>query len=92
MNYLVYPHNTATTLYISCVGYDIESGNAVLVDDGSDNRVYTTIKDTAKVVAAAIDYEGRWPEIGGIVGERIAPRDVVKLLDNYTGNADALAT
>src|SRR4051812_9272712 len=78
MNYLVYPHVTAKHLFISCVGYDVQNGHAVLVDDGEEWRVFTTIQDTVKVVAAAIDYEGKWPEVGGIVGTRIKPKDLIK--------------
>ena len=57
----------------------------MLVEEGEEWRVMTTIQDVAKVVAAAIDYEGKWPEIGGIAGSRMKPKDVVKLLEKYSG-------
>ena len=38
----------------------------------------TTVQDLAKVVAAAIDYEGEWPEVGGIRGGQIT---ISKLLE-----------
>ncbi len=85
MNYLVYPHVTAKTLFITCIGIDVKEGQAVMVEEGEGYRVYTTIQDVAKVVAAAIDYEGTWPEIGGMVGSRIKPKDLIKLVEKNAG-------
>ncbi|KAI9731031.1 MAG: hypothetical protein M1834_005494 [Cirrosporium novae-zelandiae] len=85
MNYLAYPKVTTEHLFITCIGYDCEGGHAIMVEEGEDWRVWTTIQDVAKVVAAAIDYEGKWPEVGGIVGSRIQEKELVKLIEKYAG-------
>lgn len=85
MNYTVWPHVTAKYLFITCVGFDVETGNAVMVEEGEDLRVFTLVQDVAKVVAAAIDYERKWPEVGGIVGSKIKVKDLVKLLEKHAG-------
>lgn len=87
LNYIVYPYRTAKYLYISCVGFDLETGNAVMTEDGAQDHVWTTIQDTTRVVARAIDYEGTWPEYGGIAGTRIKHRDLIPLLEKYAGKS-----
>src|SRR6266487_1498252 len=85
MNYLSYPHKSAKHLYITCVFVDVENKQAFLIEDGEEWLVYTTIQDVAKVVARAIDYPGRWPETGGIVGDRIQTKDLIKLAEKIRG-------
>lgn len=85
MNYLVYPKVTAKHLFITCIGFDTQAGQALMVEDGEEQRAWTTIQDVAKVVAAAIDYEGKWPEVGGMVGSKLKQKDLIKLLEKYSG-------
>lgn len=87
MNYIVYPRVTASHLFIGCVGFHLDKRYVVLVGDGEDERVWTTVQDVAKVVVEAIDYEEKWPEVGGIVGDRIKQKDVLALLQKYIGKS-----
>jgi hypothetical protein len=45
----------------------------------------TKVQDLANVVAEAIDYEGEWPETGGISGSRITSSELIKLAESIRG-------
>jgi nucleoside-diphosphate-sugar epimerase len=92
MNYIVYPHVTAKHLFISPVGFDVEEGHAIMVEDGEEFRAYITIQDVAKVVAAAIGYEGKWPETGGMVGAKMQSKELIKLVEKHAGTSPFLST
>lgn len=85
MNYLGYPHKTAKHLFITCVFMDVENGHALQVEDGNYWVGNTTIQDLARVVARAIDYPGKWPETGGMVGSRIQMKELIKLAERIRG-------
>ena len=55
------------------LGIDFESRRAITME-GGDNGVLTltTVQDLAGVVARAVEYEGEWPEVGGIKGTDMA--------------------
>ncbi|KAF4634203.1 hypothetical protein G7Y89_g3898 [Cudoniella acicularis] len=48
-----------------------ENRRAIVFGDGDARITSTTVQDLAAVVAPAIDYEGDWPETGGIRGGQI---------------------
>ncbi|KAK2767496.1 hypothetical protein FQN54_003653 [Arachnomyces sp. PD_36] len=85
MNYLGFPHKTAKHLFITCVFADFDKGHALQVEDGDYWVVHTTIQDVAKVVARAVDYPGKWPEVGGMIGSRIKMKDLIKLAEKIRG-------
>lgn len=85
MNYLSYPYISAEHLAIQCVGTDVATKHALITEKGDAWQVYTTVQDFAKVVALAIDFEGKWPEVGGVVGSRVREKDYIELMDRYTG-------
>ena len=69
---------------------DFGAGHALVTEEGLGWHVYTTVQDFAKVVARALDYEGRWPEDGGVVGDRIQQKDIVDLAEKYRGMSIAV--
>jgi len=85
MNYLSYPYLSAEHLAAQCIGTDVATRHALITGEGDAWEVYTTAEDFAKVVARAIDFEGKWPEIGGVVGCRVQQKDYIKLMDKYAG-------
>lgn len=89
MNYLGYPNKTAKHLHTSGIYHSPGEGHSVIVDDGEGWETWTLIQDSAKVVARAIDYEGRWPEVGGIVGTRIKSKDMLKLMQEVCGKSSS---
>lgn len=85
MNYLTYPLRTAEHLYMTCTLLDVQERQLIMVEYGETWYTFTTIQDTAKVVAAALGYEGKWPETGGIVGGRIKEKDLFALVERVKG-------
>ena len=85
MNFVVWPRKTAEYLYTTCIGIDIDGGHALMVEDGGQSFTFTTIQDTAKVVAGAIDYEGQWPEFGGMAGCQLKYVDLLDKIEQDTG-------
>ncbi|CRG85304.1 hypothetical protein PISL3812_02403 [Talaromyces islandicus] len=57
-NYLAHPLQTADHLYISSTCLDVIKKQALIIEDGETWHTYTTIQDTAKVVAKALSYPG----------------------------------
>lgn len=45
----------------------------------------TTAADVAAVVARAVNYEGEWPEIGGIRGNRVTFSQVIEIGEKTRG-------
>ena len=85
MNYLSYPYPSAKHLMVQNVGIDVAERHALITGEGDAWQVFTTADDFAKVVARAVDFEGSWPEVGGMVGERIQQNELIGLLEKYTG-------
>ncbi|PGH00862.1 hypothetical protein AJ80_09114 [Polytolypa hystricis UAMH7299] len=84
-NYLSYPHKSAKHMFITSIMLDIQQKKALQLDDGAQWTVITSVEDVAKVVALAIDYPGKWPETGGIVGTRIQVKDLISLAQKVRG-------
>jgi nucleoside-diphosphate-sugar epimerase len=56
-----------------------------VLGDGEDRMSLTTVQDLAKVVAAAVEYEGEWPEIGGVCGGQITISELIRLGEKVRG-------
>jgi hypothetical protein len=85
LNYLSYPYKSTAYLYVFQIQIDLENGRAIVLEDGSDQISFTTVQDLGAVVAAAIDYEGEWPEVGGLRGGQIKISDLIKLGEEIRG-------
>jgi hypothetical protein len=46
---------------------------------------FTTAHDLAAVVAGAVEYDGEWPVIGGIRGNRVAVSEVLRVGEKVRG-------
>ena len=66
---LVYPHPSTKYLDTLQINIDFENRRAIVVDGRDSQSALITVQDLAKVVAAAVDYEGELPETGGIRGQ-----------------------
>jgi nucleoside-diphosphate-sugar epimerase len=85
LNYFTYPYKSSEYFYQIETQIDFQNGRAVVLGDGQDYLSLTTVQDLAKVVAAAIDYDGEWPEVGGVRGGRITVSDLIKLGEDIRG-------
>jgi hypothetical protein len=45
----------------------------------------TTVQDLTNVVAAAVDYEGEWPEIGGVKGNEVTDEVILEIGERVRG-------
>lgn len=50
-----------------------------------DELTFTSIRDVAGVVAGAVEYEGEWPEVGGISGDRVSLRQIQQIGQSVMG-------
>jgi hypothetical protein len=85
LNYFTYPHKSAEHLGLIEVQIDFQNARAIVLGDGTDKFSLTAIQDVSAVVAAAIDYPGEWPEIGGIRGGQITSAQLIKLGEEIRG-------
>jgi hypothetical protein len=45
----------------------------------------TTVQDIAVIVAQAVDYEGEWPKVGGIRGNRVTVSQILEIGEKVRG-------
>ncbi|KAG9231482.1 nmrA-like family protein-like protein [Amylocarpus encephaloides] len=85
LNYLSYPHNSAKHFHNTELQYDFENRRAIVLGDGTDRITFTTIQDLGAVVAAAVGFDGNWPETGGIRGGQITVNELIRLGEKIRG-------
>jgi hypothetical protein len=86
-NYFSYPHPSTKYLDTPQINIDFENRRAIVVDGRDPQLALTTVQDLAKVVAAAVDYEGVWPETGGIRGGQITISKLLQTGGDLRGTA-----
>lgn len=58
------------------------------MEGSEDDRItLTTAQDFAQIVARAVEYEGKWPVVGGIKGTEITIGELLKLGERVRGMA-----
>jgi 3-keto-L-gulonate-6-phosphate decarboxylase len=80
MNTLAHPHRTTKHVSTISAQFDYEKLQAIVVEGSLDTEfTYTTVEDIGNIVARAVDYEGTWPVIGGVSGDRLTVRELLRL-------------
>lgn len=82
MEFLAYPQQT--TKYISPIpGIVLLNDKRIIALEGhlDDALTFTSVRDIAGVVAAAVEYQGEWPTVGGINGDRLSLRSIQKIAE-----------
>lgn len=86
MDYFCYPHKTSKYLSTTAVTIDFEKRKALMAEGTLDDEiVYTCVEDIANVVTLAVDYEGEWPAVGGICGDRVTNRQLLEVGERVRG-------
>ncbi|KAJ9148506.1 NAD(P)-binding protein [Pleurostoma richardsiae] len=86
LDYLASPYKTARHVAPLDTVFDFQNRRAIIVDGHEDAiMTLTTAADLAAVVARAVDYEGEWPEIGGISGNRVTFSRVIEIGEKIRG-------
>ncbi|KFX89807.1 hypothetical protein O988_08484 [Pseudogymnoascus sp. VKM F-3808] len=92
LNYLASPHKTAKHVAPLNTMFDFENRRAVVVDGYDFIMTFTTVQDLARVVAQVVDYDGEWPAIGGIRGNRVSVSQILKIGERVRGRPFAIDT
>ncbi|WQF75250.1 Putative NmrA-like domain, NAD(P)-binding domain superfamily [Colletotrichum destructivum] len=73
MNFFAYPHQTAKHYPIENPSFfDFDKGTAFILEGSETAEVtLTTVEDIAEVTTRAVEYDGEWPVVGGISGQKI---------------------
>ncbi|KAK8137574.1 hypothetical protein PG984_003067 [Apiospora sp. TS-2023a] len=87
LDYLAYPYKTAKHVEPLQIGFNFERHRAMVVE-GHDDAVITltTVADLAAIVARAVEYEGVWPRIGGIRGNRLTFSQIIEIGERVRGS------
>ena len=86
MDYLGYPRNTSKYITPIPVLFDFNNMHAIVDRKYLDAKItYTAIEDIAGVVARAVEYEGEWPTVGGIVGSQVTVAQLLELGEKIRG-------
>ena len=86
LDYLASPYQTARHVEPLDTVFDFQNCRAIAVDGHEDAVItLTTAADLASVVARAVDYDGKWPEIGGIRGNRVTFLQVIRVGEKIRG-------
>lgn len=85
MDYYAHPYQQTKFLHTFPPMFDMENGRAVIVEDGTDALVVTTLSDISKVVSQALDYEDPWPVVGGMVGTKTTMAEMIRVGEKIRG-------
>ncbi|KAF6816170.1 NmrA-like family protein [Colletotrichum musicola] len=83
-NYLLHPFQSAKHVRVFEQQINFYARRA-LVADTECFVTSTAVRDVAKVVALAVEYEGEWPVDGGISGARMTIEEVIALGEKIRG-------
>jgi hypothetical protein len=88
LDYLAYPHKTATHVTPLETFIDFQNRRAIVVD-GHENAIMTltTVENIAGVVGQAVDLAAEWPKIGGIRGNRVTVSQILKIGERVRGES-----
>jgi hypothetical protein len=85
LDYLAFPYKTAIYLTPLNTMIDFQSRRAIVVEGHDAIITLTTVQDLAAVVARAVDYDGEWPMIGGISGNRVPVSRILEIGEKVRG-------
>jgi hypothetical protein len=85
MDYYAHPYSQTKFLHTFPPMFDMENGRAVIVEDGTDALVVTTLSNISKVVSQALDYEDPWPVVGGMVGTKTTMAEMIRVGEKIRG-------
>ncbi|KIW12377.1 hypothetical protein PV08_09654 [Exophiala spinifera] len=86
LDYLAFPYKTSKHIDPLRSVFDIQSCRALMVEGHGDAvMTLTSAKDVAALVARAVDYQGQWPEVGGISGNRMSVAQIIATGEEIRG-------
>lgn len=85
MDYLGFPYKTSKHIAPLSTFIDFQHCRAIVIEDHDFFMTFTAAHDLATVVARAVDYEGEWPVIGGIRGNRVPVSKILEIGEKVRG-------
>ena len=85
LDYLTFPYRTAKHISPLNTMFDFQHRRAIVVDGHDFFMAFTTAQDLASVIARAVEYEGEWPMIGGIRGNRVQVSQIIAIGEKIRG-------
>ena len=86
LDYLASPYKTAKYINPLDTFIDFQNRRAIVVEGHEDAiMTMTTVQDIAGIVAQAVDYEGEWPKVGGIRGNRVTVSQILEIGEKVRG-------
>lgn len=86
MNYLGYPRQTTKHITVFPLLFDFDGMRAIVGEQSLDAKIaYTAVEDIVGVVARAVEYEGEWPRVGGVVGSQVTVAQLLELGEKIRG-------
>jgi hypothetical protein len=90
LDYLAFPHQTSKYIEPLSTPFDYELCRAIAVASHEDAiMTLTSVADLAAIVTLAVGYEGAWPEVGGIRGNRVSFSEIIKLGERIRGKLES---
>ncbi|KAI0206803.1 hypothetical protein F4808DRAFT_454721 [Astrocystis sublimbata] len=91
LDYLAFPHKTSKHVEPLQSVFNFQNRRALVVDGHEECMItFTSTADTAAIVTRAVDYEGRWPAVGGIRGNRVSVSQLLDIGMKVRGSAFAV--
>lgn len=86
LDYLANPHQTAKHLKPLETQFDFNKCRVIAIQ-GQEHAIWTStaVSDLAAIVALAVDYDGKWPTIGGIQGNRLTFSQIIAIGEKVRG-------
>ncbi|KAF2733018.1 NAD(P)-binding protein [Polyplosphaeria fusca] len=86
VNYLTAPYQTTTHIHQLEIPFDFQNRRALVLDGGDESRInWITVQDMASIVVKAIDFEGEWPVVSGILGTELSIAQLIALGEKVRG-------
>ncbi|KAI1210029.1 NAD(P)-binding protein [Annulohypoxylon truncatum] len=80
MGYLSHPQRSSKHVATIPFLFDFENQRTSAIEGALDDAItWVTVEDIAAVTARAVEYEGEWPAIGGMIGSRVTIGEMLKL-------------
>ncbi|GME45413.1 hypothetical protein BKA56DRAFT_490115 [Neofusicoccum parvum] len=85
LNYFAHPHQTTKHWSTTCMYIDLDNRRALCAGDGNYPITLTTVEDMAGVIAESLDYQGKWPVVGGMRGTHTTLAELIELAQAIRG-------
>ncbi|KAG4416053.1 hypothetical protein IFR04_010816 [Cadophora malorum] len=84
-DYIAPPNTSSKHISPLDIALDLPNRRAIVLDEIDPHITLTSVKDVAEVVARAVEFEGEWPVVGGMVGTTLKTSEFIALAEKIRG-------